>query len=109
MLVALSPLDTIGEFFGFFSLTEKISAGVGPALTAAMLFIFGGGAVGYRICIGSLATIIAAGHFLLLRVPDTSREGKVDEFAHLIRRPRERKMYAVKGSFLEQSWLAAVR
>lgn len=109
MLVALSPLDTIGEFFGFFSLTGKVSAGAGLALTAAMLFIFGGGAVGYRICIGSLATIIAAGHFFILRVPDTRPESKVDEFAPLIRRPRERKMYAVKGSFLEQSWLAAVR
>ena len=63
MLVALSLPEMIGEFFEFFSLTEKVSAGAGPALTAAMLFIFGGGAVGYRICIGSLATIIAAGHF----------------------------------------------
>jgi hypothetical protein len=68
-----------------------------------------GGAVGYRISIGSLAVIIAAGHFFLLRVPDTRREGKVDEFAPLIRRPRERKMYAVKGNVREQSWLAAVR
>ena len=109
MRVALSPPEMIGEFFEFFSLTEKVSAGVGPALTAAMLFIFGGGAVGYRISIGSLAVIIAAGHFLLLRVPDTRREGKVDEFAPLIRRPRERKMYAVKGNIREQSWLAAVR
>ncbi len=41
MRVALSPPETIGAFFGFFSLTEKVSTGVGPALTAAMLFIFG--------------------------------------------------------------------
>jgi UMF1 family MFS transporter len=41
MLVALSPPETIGAFFGFFTLTEKVSIGVGPALTAAMLFIFG--------------------------------------------------------------------
>ena len=109
MRVALSPPETIGAFFGLFSLTEKVSTGVGPALTAAMLFIFGGGAVGYRISIGSLAVIIAAGHFLLLRVPDTRREGKVDEFAPLIRRPRERKMCAVKGNIREQSWLATVR
>jgi len=99
----------MGEFFGLFSLAGKESAVFGPALTAAFLFVFGGGPVGYRISIGSLAVIIAAGHFYLLRIPDPRRKGKVDEFAPLIRRPRERKMYAVKGTIREQSWLATVR
>lgn len=99
----------MGEFFGLFSLAGKVSAVFGPALTAAFLFVFGGGPVGYRISIGSLAVIMAAGLFFLLRVPDARPEGRVDEFAPLIRRPRERKMYAVKGSIIWQSWPAAVR
>ena len=70
MLVALSPPEKLGEFFGLFSLAGKVSAVFGPALTALLLFLFGGGAVGYRLAIGSLAVILAAGIFFLLRVPD---------------------------------------
>jgi UMF1 family MFS transporter len=70
MLVALSPPEKLGEFFGLFSLAGKVSAVFGPALTAALLFAFGAGAVGYRLAIGSLAVIMAAGIFFLLRVPD---------------------------------------
>jgi UMF1 family MFS transporter len=83
MLVALSPPEKMGEFFGLFSLAGKVSAVFGPALTAAFLFVFGGGPVGYRISIGSLAVIMAAGLFFLLRVPDARPEGRVDEFAPL--------------------------
>ena len=46
-----------------------------------LLFVFGGGAFGYRISIGSLAIIMAAGLFFLLRVPDARPERNVDEFA----------------------------
>jgi MFS transporter, UMF1 family len=81
MLVALSPASKIGEFFGLFSLAGKVSAVFGPALTAVLLFVFGGGAFGYRISIGSLAIIMAAGLFFLLRVPDARPEHNVDEFA----------------------------
>jgi MFS transporter, UMF1 family len=81
MLVALSPAEKVGEFFGLFSLAGKVSAVFGPALTAVLLFVFGGGAFGYRISIGSLAVIMAAGLFFLLRVPDVSPEHNVDEFA----------------------------
>src|ERR671918_99123 len=81
MLVALSPPEKLGEFFGLFSLAGKVSAVLGPALTAVFLFVFGGGAFGYRISIGSLAVIMAAGLFFLLRVPDARPERNVDEFA----------------------------
>jgi MFS transporter, UMF1 family len=81
MLVALSPPEKMGEFFGLFSLAGKVSAVFGPALTAVLLFVFGGGAFGYRISIGSLAFIMAAGLFFLLRVPDARPERNVDEFA----------------------------
>jgi UMF1 family MFS transporter len=70
MLVALSPPEKLGEFFGLFSLAGKVSAVFGPALTTVLLFAFGGGAFGYRLSIGSLAVIMAAGIFFLLRVPD---------------------------------------
>jgi len=88
MLVALSPPEKLGEFFGLFSLAGKVSAVFGPALTALLLFVFGGGAFGYRLAIGSLAVIMAAGIFFLLRVPD-ARPG---DRPHLIRRPPGPKM-----------------
>lgn len=81
MLIALSPPEKIGEFFGLFSLAGKISAVVGPALTTVFLLVFGGGPLGYRISIGSLAVVMAAGLFFLLRVPDVRPEGTVDEYA----------------------------
>jgi UMF1 family MFS transporter len=81
MLVALSPPEKLGEFFGLFSLAGKVSAVFGPALTAVLLFVFGGGAYGYRVSIGSLAIIMAAGLFFLLRLPDARPERNVDEFA----------------------------
>jgi UMF1 family MFS transporter len=81
MLVALSPPEKLGEFFGLFSLAGKVSAVFGPALTAVLLFVFGGGAWGYRVSIGSLAVIMAAGLFFLFRVPDVLPERNVDEFA----------------------------
>src|SRR5919112_1826032 len=56
MLVALSPPEKLGEFFGLFSLAGKVSAICGPALTAVVLFFF-------------------------LRVPDARPERNVDEFA----------------------------
>jgi UMF1 family MFS transporter len=81
MLVALSPPGKLGEFFGLFSLAGKLSAVFGPALTAVLLFVFGGDAYGYRISIASLAIIMALGLFFLLRVPDARPERNVDEFA----------------------------
>ena len=77
MLVALSPPEKLGEFFGLFSLAGKVSAVFGPALTTALLFAFGGGPLGYRLSIGSLAVIMAAGIFFLLRVPDARPGGAV--------------------------------
>ena len=75
MLVALSPPEKLGEFFGLFSLAGKVSAVFGPALTAVLLLAFGGGAVAYRVSIGALAVIMAGGIFFLLRVPDVRPGG----------------------------------
>lgn len=77
MLIALSPPDKLGEFFGLFSLAGKVSAIFGPALTAFFLFTLDD-RVGYRVSIGSLAIIMALGLFFLLRVPDVRPVSTVD-------------------------------
>jgi UMF1 family MFS transporter len=82
MLVALSPAEKLGEFFGLFSLAGKVSAVGGPALTALLLWLLGGlGTGAYRISIGSLALIMVFSLFLLLRVPDARPDPHVVEFA----------------------------
>ena len=82
MLIALSPAEKLGEFFGIYSLAGKLSAVAGPAITALLLTTLGGlGTAAYRVAIGSLALIIALGLFLLLRVPDVRPEPNVEEFA----------------------------
>jgi len=81
MLVALSPPEKLGEFFGLFSLAGRFSAILGPALTAILLLSFGRGAWAYRISIGSLAVIMGLGIFFLLRVPDARPDPTVEEFA----------------------------
>lgn len=81
MLVALSPPEKVGEFFGLFSLAGKVSAVFGPALTAVLLLALGGGGLGYRVSIGSLAVIMAGGIYFLLRVPDVRPGRTVEEYA----------------------------
>ena len=82
MLVALSPPDKLGEFFGLYTLSQKVSAVAGPALTAVLLDVFEGfGAVSYRIAIGSLILIMILGIFFLLRVPDVRPDPTVGEFS----------------------------
>ena len=82
MLLALSPPDKIGEFFGIYALTSKLSAILGPVIIGGILTLLEGyGAVSYRVAIGSLALILLLGLFLLLRVPDARPDEKVDEFA----------------------------
>jgi MFS transporter, UMF1 family len=82
MLIALSPAEKVGEFFGIYSLAGKLSAVAGPAITAGLLTALEGyGTLNYRIAIGSLALIVALGLFLLLRVPDIRPDPSVEEFA----------------------------
>jgi MFS transporter, UMF1 family len=82
MLLALSPPDKIGEFFGLYSLAGRFSAVLGPALTALLLVAFGGlEGMAYRISVGSLAVIMALGILLLARVPDARPDSTVSEYA----------------------------
>ncbi|MGI8859280.1 MAG: MFS transporter [Rubrobacteraceae bacterium] len=82
MLIALSPPDKLGEFFGLFSLAGRFSAILGPALIAFLLLVFEGlDAMAYRISIGSLAGVMLLGIFFLTRVPDDRPGPNVDEYA----------------------------
>jgi hypothetical protein len=83
MLVALSPPEKLGEFFGMYSIAGRLSAIMGPAVTAVLLTIFEPfvGTAAYRISIGSLALIVALGLYFLLRVPDVRPESNVEGFA----------------------------
>ena len=82
MLVALSPPEKLGEFFGLYSLAGRFSAVLGPALTAMLLVAFGGlEGVAYRVSIGALAVIMALGILLLARVPDARPGPTIQEFA----------------------------
>lgn len=82
MLVALSPPEKLGEFFGLYTLSQKLSAVAGPALIAILLNVFEGlgSALSYRISVGSLTLIMALGIFFLSRVPDARPGPTVDEF-----------------------------
>lgn len=82
MLVALSPPDKLGEFFGLYTISQKLSAVLGPVVIAVLLNVFGGFGVGisYRISIGSLIIITLLGLFFLLRVPDVRPDSTVEEF-----------------------------
>jgi MFS transporter, UMF1 family len=83
LLVALSPPQKLGEFFGLYSIAGRLSAIAGPALVAVLLTIFDGlgPALSYRIAVGSLTLIMILGIFFLVRVPDVRPERTVDEFA----------------------------
>ena len=82
MLLALSPPEKVGEFFGVYVLTDKLSAVLGPAIVGVLLTALEGyGTLNYRIAIGSLALVIALGLILLLRVPDVRPDSNVDEFS----------------------------
>ncbi len=83
MLVALSPAEKLGEFFGLYTISQRISAVTGPALIAVLLDVFEGfgRAISYRISIGSLVLIMALGIFFLARVPDVRPGPTVEKFA----------------------------
>ena len=83
MLVALSPPEKLGEFFGLYTLSQKLSAVAGPALVAVLLGVFEGfgPSVSYRVAIGSLIVILLLGMFFLTRVPDARPESTVEEYA----------------------------
>ncbi len=83
MLVALSPPEKLGEFFGLYSIAGRLSAITGPTLIAVLLTIFEGlgPAVSYRIAVGSLTLVMVLGIIFLSRVPDVRPDSTVREYA----------------------------
>lgn len=82
MLVALSPPEKMGEFFGLYGLAGKLSAVFGPMLTGLLLDIFSGlGHNSYRVAISSLVLFMLIGILLLARIPDARPDPKVKEYA----------------------------
>jgi len=90
MLVALSPPEKLGEFFGLYSIAGRLSAITGPALIAVLLTIFEGHgpAVSYRIAVASLTFIMILSFFFLSRVRDARPDLTVDEYAPLVQGER---------------------
>jgi UMF1 family MFS transporter len=82
MLVALSPAEKLGEFFGFYALAGRLSAVTGPLITAILLTVFDGlGSTGYRLAVAFLALIVILALILLLRIPDVRPERVIEEFS----------------------------
>lgn len=82
MLMALSPAEKLGEFFGFFTLGGRLAAVSGPLITAIILTVFDGlGSGAYRLAIVWLAVIVSVALILLLRVPDARPEPIVRKFS----------------------------
>jgi UMF1 family MFS transporter len=82
MLIALSPPEKLGEFFGIFTFAGKVSAVAGPAITAAILLLLGDlGSLAYRISIGTLAMVMVAAIFFMARVPDVRPDPNIEELA----------------------------
>jgi UMF1 family MFS transporter len=72
MLIFLTPPEKLGEFFGLYSLAQKLSAVAGPAMMAVSLSVLEGYGTGisYRISMIPLLLLMILGLFLLSRVPD---------------------------------------
>lgn len=84
MLMALSPAEKLGEFFGFYTLGGRLSAVSGPLITAIILTVFDDlGSTAYRLAIASLALVVILALILLLRVPDARPEPIVRELSEV--------------------------
>jgi len=72
LLISLVNDDRkLGEYFGLFSLSGRMAAVIGPIIWGAIIFALQFlGAVRYRIAVGAMFLMVAAGTIILLKVPD---------------------------------------
>jgi len=78
LLVHLSPPEEIGKYFGFYSLTEKFTAVIGPLLwgvTVTLMTQFGNEMLGYQLAVAELLIAVLFG-FHLLRKVRSSNSGR---------------------------------
>ena len=74
LLTYLSPSGQIGEFFGLFQMSGRLSAVIGPALWGLTIWALSEtGELAYRIALGTLVIFLIAG-FLTLRGVQVTRE-----------------------------------
>jgi MFS transporter, UMF1 family len=78
LLISLVPHERLGEFFGLYALSGKTAAIVGPLLwsTASYLFASHGDVIKYKVAVGVLVVVMAAGLFVLIKVPDFHQRQK---------------------------------
>lgn len=65
LLVALSPPDKLGHFFGIYAMTSTVTVWVGPALVTLVTFL----TVSQRLGFSSLVILFVGGSLLMLSVP----------------------------------------
>lgn len=69
LLIKLSPSEKLGQFFGFYGLTEKMAAVVGPLIWGLVILIFEPwGIIRYRIAVSIFLVFIIASIFVLQKV-----------------------------------------
>jgi len=90
MLLTLSPPEKLGAFFRLYSIAGRLSAAIGPALTAVLLTSFEGRgpAVPFRVAGGSPTFTMILGIFLLFCVLGVRPDMTVDEYAPLVQGKR---------------------
>jgi len=71
LVVDLSPPQMVGEVFGFYGLTGRSAAIIGPLIWGLTVWVFGFlGILKYRLAIFSLLLFLGPGYLFLRKVPD---------------------------------------
>lgn len=71
LVVDLSPPQIVGEVFGFYGLTGRSAAIIGPLIWGLTVWVFGFlGILKYRLAIFSLLLFLGLGYYFLRKVPD---------------------------------------
>ena len=79
LLTYLSPNGQIGEFFGLFQMSGRLSAVIGPALWGLTIWALSEtGELAYRIALGTLAVFLVLGLIILRGVNVTREESDLD-------------------------------
>ena len=80
LLTYLSPNGQIGEFFGLFQMSGRLSAVIGPALWGLTIWALSEtGELAYRIALTTLAVFLVLGLLILRGVNVTREESDLDE------------------------------
>ncbi len=80
LLISLVPKESLGEFFGLYSLSGKLAAVIGPLVWSSVTFSLEkyGDVVKFKAAIGAMAIIMIAGLLTLRPVPDLHKKSKMN-------------------------------